>query len=76
MSAAIHHLVSRGVEIAKNHDFHQQTFVFQLPTWGVVMLALTTVLFFLFSGAVRIPETGCSSAQHPLTSLIDPLHLR
>jgi len=49
MSAAIHHLVSRGVDIAKSH---QQTFVFQLPTWGLVMLGLTTVFFFMGAGAV------------------------
>ncbi|MCJ1249287.1 hypothetical protein MMC30_006510 [Trapelia coarctata] len=53
MSAAIHHLVSRGVEIAKNRDFHQHTFEFKLPTWGLVMLLSTTVLFFLFAGAIR-----------------------
>lgn len=51
MSAALHHLVSRGVDIAKSH---QQTFVFQLPTWGLVMLGLTTVFFFMVAGAVSI----------------------
>lgn len=53
MSAAVHHLVSRGVEIAKTHH---QTFVFKLPTWGVVMLGLTTVVFFLMAGAVSTIE--------------------
>ena len=56
MSAAVHHLVSRGVVAAHEHltnaDSNEHVFVFQIPTWGFVMLGVTSVVFVLVAFVV------------------------
>ncbi|MCJ1381400.1 hypothetical protein MMC17_004510 [Xylographa soralifera] len=55
MASVMHHLVSRGLEAVQQHqDNPEQPFgPFKVPTWGFVLVGLTTALYFAISLAIR-----------------------
>ena len=58
MSAVIHHLVRRGVEVTEQHFIAKgdQTFTheFSIPKWGVALLWITALVYLVTLAAVRL----------------------
>ncbi|MCJ1419508.1 hypothetical protein MMC32_005863 [Xylographa parallela] len=55
MASVMHHLVSRGLEAVQQHQENpEQTFgPFKVPTWGFVLVGLTTILYLAVSLCIR-----------------------
>jgi len=75
MHAAISHLARRGVE---HYATYKEEFEYQMPAWGMVMLASTVFFFFIASSAVEytfgrlIPTLVM--VESPQTLLFEPLN--
>ena len=54
MHAVLTHLARRGVEAARlnQHGTLSDEYEYKMPTWGIVMLASTALIFYVASAAV------------------------